>query len=125
MAFFPAAEPDLDEAQVRELLAQAIKRSRLTREVIAERMGTTKAVLDAFTADSKASYRFPVSYLVRFCRATGDLTIVHRLLGTLGVPFHRDAAEAMFAELGRLQVEREQSEAREQEIKRQLHKVTK
>lgn len=120
LALLPHGGPDLDEAEVRALVKQALKRR--SRPIVADHMGISPAVLDAFTADSKERYRLPVSFLVRFCRATGDLTIIYKLCGALQVPYHRDPAEATYAELGRLQVQREEATAREEELKRQLYK---
>lgn len=120
--FFRDAEPDLTEAEVVELLNRAITRSHLSRPQIAERMGTTKPALDAFTAKSKTAYRFPYSFVVRFCRATGDKELVYRLCDALGIAYHRDPAEAMYAELGRLQVELDERGARAEDLERRLYK---
>jgi len=118
-------DPDLAEEEIKRLVRETIRRSPYSREQAAGFLKMTPAVLNACCAESKQQHKFPVSRLVALCRLTGDLTIIHRLCDSLGVAYHRDPREAMFAELGRLQVEREEREMREEELRLKLRKVVK
>lgn len=114
-------DPNLAEDKIRGLVRRAIKKSPYSREQMAVFLDTTPAILNAYCAESKADYKFPVSRLIPLCRLTGDLSIIYAVCDSLGIGYHKDAREAAYAELGRIQVEREMAEAREEQLKRQLH----
>lgn len=72
---------------LRILLSEVIRSSKLSREQIAERMSAATGVsitcqmLNCYSAESKEKHRFPAAFIPAFCRATGDLRLVHFLLG--------------------------------------------
>jgi hypothetical protein len=67
-----------DELMVRSVLTASIKRSGLSREVIAERMAVllgvtvTARMMTAFTSESKELHRWPGAWDRAFCRVVGD-----------------------------------------------------
>ncbi|HEX2959105.1 MAG TPA: hypothetical protein VHO70_19875 [Chitinispirillaceae bacterium] len=71
--------------KVRSALNAAIKKSPLSRHLIAGRMSElldrdiTKAMLDAWTADSKDGWKFPAEYIPAFCVAVEDVSILDLL----------------------------------------------
>jgi len=115
-------DPALAEDEIRRWVRLAIKRCPYSREQVAVFLGIRPSILNAYCAESKADYKFPVSRLVPLCRLTGDLTILYRLCDTVGVTYHRDPKESMYAELGRQQVARERATALEDDLKRKLLK---
>ena len=81
--------------RLRQSLSQAIKASNLSRHQIAGEMShylgvdITKAVIDAWTAESKDNYRMPAEYLPAFCRATGcnePIEIINETAGIFSMP---------------------------------------
>jgi hypothetical protein len=83
---------DALDSAVRMALARAIRNCRdKSREQIAsalsEQTGTriTLRTLNALTAESRRPYRFPATWVIPFCRITGDDSLQRLLLGpTLG-----------------------------------------
>lgn len=76
---FPESYPgalDIDSA-VRGIVTDAIRKSRKSREQIAEEMSylvsrsVTKTMLDCYTSETK-EHQFPVRFLPAFCQATAD-----------------------------------------------------
>lgn len=68
------------------------------------------AMLNAWTAASKTDYRFPLTYLPAFIRATGAIWLIDVIAGKCGrVTLTND--EQQLVEIGRLQV-RQRSDAR-------------
>jgi hypothetical protein len=69
-------------AKVRNVLSAVIKKSPLSRHLIAGKMSElvdkdiTKAMIDSWTADSKDAWRFPAEYIPAFCIATEDVSIL-------------------------------------------------
>src|SRR6185437_11813217 len=67
-----------DDAVIRGLLADSIKKSGQSREQIAERMSwltsnkITSDMLNNFTAEGKVAHRFPLAWMRSFCQSTGD-----------------------------------------------------
>jgi hypothetical protein len=67
-----------DDAVTRGILGDAIKRSGLSREQIADRMSwltsrtISSSMLFDFTAGSKAAHRFPFAWARAFCQVTND-----------------------------------------------------
>ncbi len=68
--------------KLRAALSAAIKRSPLSRHLIAGKMSDlmdrdiTKAMLDSWTADSKDAWKFPAEYIPAFCLATEDTSLL-------------------------------------------------
>lgn len=68
--------------KLRAALSSAIKRSPLSRHLIAGKMSDlmdrdiTKAMLDSWTADSKDAWKFPAEYIPAFCLATEDTSLL-------------------------------------------------
>lgn len=82
-----------DGAMVRAMLAAAIKKSDKSREQIAEIMsrltGTEVTVrrLNAFTANSREDFRFPLELARAFCMAVGDFTLLKNIVEMAGFRF--------------------------------------
>lgn len=92
--FTNAAQPDLfagmsdipgagdDDAMVRAVLTDTIKRCAKKRIQIAEELSTSvgrqisEAMLNAFTADSKENHRWPTAWTRAFCQVTGDYRLL-------------------------------------------------
>jgi hypothetical protein len=79
-----------DDAIVRGILADAIKRSVMSREQIAEKMSwltsrkISGSMLFDFTAESKAAHRFPFAWARAFCQATGDNRLIEHIAERAG-----------------------------------------
>ena len=75
------------QMSLREALNQAIKGCDLSRWEIAGKMSDlidceiSKAMLDAWTAESKEGHRFPAEFLPAFCKVTGDRESLTLLAG--------------------------------------------
>ena len=74
--------------QLKNELSAGLKRCRMSRYEVAAKMSEmlgyeiTKTMLDAYTAESKESYRFPAEWLAPFCAVTGHykpLEMINRL----------------------------------------------
>ena len=98
------------QAGLREALNQAIKGCNLSRWEIAGKMSDlldceiSKAMLDAWTAESKEGHRFPAEFLPAFCRVTGcrvPLSILAEMAGLFALP----GPEALRAEIQKLDEE--------------------
>lgn len=124
----PAPGSLLFDAEFRAALAKAIADSGKPRETIAIEMEQllgsdpdypiSRALLDAWTAPSRTTHRFPAIYLPAFVRATGAGWIFDVIVGKSG----RRAitpVESAHAELGRALAERDRADA---DIKR-LRKI--
>lgn len=79
-----------DASTIRAMLAESIKRSGKSREQIAETMsrltGTmvTERRLNAFTAESRESFKFPLELARAFCMATRDFTLLRNVIEMAG-----------------------------------------
>jgi transcriptional regulator with XRE-family HTH domain len=114
---------DLD-APLRAILIDAIAHARqqrgLTRERIADRMTeltgihVSKAMLDAWTAESRTAHRFPMQWAAAFELATGTLALTAWLAQSRGCQL-LSPADVIDAELGRL--DRQTTELREKRKK--------
>jgi len=95
-----------DAALVRLALIEAIRKSDKSRETIADEMsslsGTQVTVrrINAFTAESREDYRFPLELTRAFCVATSDFTLLRRVAEMAGFRLI-DVVEADLLELGR------------------------
>ena len=81
--------------RLRRSLNLAIKESGRSRHQIAGEMShllgveVTKAVIDAWTAESKENYRIPAEYLPAFCKATdcnGPIDLLCETAGIFSMP---------------------------------------
>lgn len=79
-----------DAAMVRAILTDSIKKSGKSRDEIAEIMsgltGTEVTVrrLNAFTAESREDFRFPIELARAFCMATRDFALLRHLIEAAG-----------------------------------------
>jgi hypothetical protein len=76
---------------VRGVITRVIHNCRLSREQIADRMsealGTrvTARMLNDWTADSKELHRFPLEFVLAFCRAVDDWSLLSSVVERCGV----------------------------------------
>ncbi len=109
--------------RLRRALNRAIKECSLSRHQIAGEMShllgveITKAVIDAWTAESKDNYRIPAEYLPAFCRATGSNDPIEILNDTVGM-FSMPGPDALRSEIQRWK--EKLSEARSEVRKREM-----
>lgn len=95
-----------DDHAIRGILSDAIKRSKLSREQIAEAMshliGTqvTRRALDSYTSESADQNRFPMQYARAFCHATGDWRLFHCVAARAGLHVIDETGQQLL-ELGR------------------------
>jgi hypothetical protein len=74
-----------DSAVIRAALIEAIRKCGKSREDLADEMtalsGTEVTVrrLNAYTAESREDYRFPLELVRAFCAATGDFTLLAKI----------------------------------------------
>jgi hypothetical protein len=111
--------------EVANVLSEAIRTSGLSRYQIAARMSEltgediTKTTLDAWTAESKAAWRFPFEYAAAFevaCNCNDLQELLARKRGARVLV----GKDTLFAELGRIQQQRSELGEREKAIKRCL-----
>jgi len=116
------------DLQIRELITQALKRTKLSRYEVAGKMSEllakeiTKAQIDAWSAESKEGHRFPLSYLPAFCEATGDTTIMKFIAEKCG-GFYIENEEAIYTELGRIEQVKKELTEKEKFLKTMLVKI--
>jgi hypothetical protein len=82
------------DAQLRRALSNAIKKSGKSREQIAAEMEevggsdpdvpVSRAMLDAWTAPSRGSWRFPAIYLAAFIHVTGADNLLEQIVAQRG-----------------------------------------
>ena len=100
---------------VRGCITRTCRESRLSREQIAERMTeflgvrVSERMLFDWTADSKELHRFPLEFVLAFCRATDDWTLLSAVVERCGVRVISEQ-EAKLIDFARISVQREQSE---------------
>jgi hypothetical protein len=106
-------------------LSDALKKSPKSRYEIAARMSElvgheiSKAMLDAWTAESKPGWRFPFEYAAAFEVAT-ETTCLQELLCRKRGSRILEGEEALLAELGRLDRDEQQVKQRRQAIRKYL-----
>ncbi len=117
------------EAELRIALCQAIDGSPHDRYEIARRMSeltgkkVTKAMLDAWTAESKSLHRFPFEFAAAFEAACGpECSTVQNLLARKRGRAVLSADELLFAKLGAIGKKQEDLKQEEEDIKRHLRK---
>jgi len=110
---------------VRVALYESIKTSGLDRWEIAARMSRltdceiSKAMLDAWTAESKEGHRFPVEYAAAFCRVTGCGRLLEVVGQSIGL-FAMQGPDALRVQRARLAEQRKALAAQEKEIERRI-----
>jgi hypothetical protein len=111
--------------ELRHVLTAAIKRSAHSRQAIAQRMSElageeiTKAQLDAWTAESRALWRFPFAYAAGF-EAACECNDLQELLARKRGSRVLTGNDILYAELGRIAKQRAEFDEREDLVKRQL-----
>ena len=110
---------------VRQGISEAIRRSGMKRWEIAGRMSellgveVTESMLNAWSAESREDRRFPAEYLAAICYVTGDLVILREIARKVHC-WLLESEEAVMAELGRINWQRQQLAARERQVKQYL-----
>lgn len=110
-------------AVIRGLISEAIKASPLSRPAIAVRMSEltgqdiTVHMINAWTAESRAEWRFPLEYLPAFEEATATHAITAWLADVRGGQL-LVGREALNAEIGRLERMRDAAAHRLKQLKR-------
>lgn len=104
-----------DDASVRALVTEVIRRSPKSREQLAEEMTVllarpvTARMLYAWTAYSSEVHRFPLAYARAFCQASGDYRLIALLVERLGLAVI-DGDQARLLELAERLLAKEISE---------------
>jgi hypothetical protein len=114
---------DVDRS-VRELVSRALKASALDRYEVASQMSKamgreiSKAMMDAFSSESKEGHRFPVSYLPAFVTVTKDRVLLKFLAEKAGGYF-LEGEEALSLSYSNIQAQKREL-ARKEKIVRAL-----
>ena len=105
----PALPGNLDlDVPLREALSDALKHCDLDRHAVAAEMSRltgreiSKSMLDAYTAESRSDHNFPFRYAAAFEAVTGSFCLTQLLAKSRGCKV-LPGAEALLAELGRLE----------------------
>lgn len=112
-------------AELCAVLGDALKKTPLSRYQVAARMSEltgqeiSKAMLDAWTAESKTPWRFPFEYAAAFESAC-DTTCLQELLGRKRGSRILVGEDALMAELGRVTKLRDDLAHRERALKKRL-----
>lgn len=110
---------------IRQGLSESIRRSGMKRWEIAGRMSellgveVTESMLNAWTAESREDRRFPAEYLAAFCYVAGNLEILREIARKVHC-WLLESEEAVMAELGRINWQRQQLAARERQVRKYL-----
>jgi hypothetical protein len=106
-----------DDSVTRGILTDAIKRSGMSREQIAEKMSyltsrqISSTMLYDFTAESKAAHRFPFAWTRAFCQATGDMRLLQHIAEKLDfVLVAKDDTDVLT--IGELVISREEADSK-------------
>lgn len=116
------------DVQIRGLVTQALKQTRLSRYEVAGKMSEllgkeiTKAMIDSWSAESKENHRFPAAYIPAFCEATGSREILRFLADKCG-GFYIESVEALYTELGRLEQQKRELQEKERAIKMMIERL--
>ncbi len=112
--------------ELRHILSDALKKTPRSRYEIAARMSEltgeeiTKAMLDAWTAESRTQWRFPFEYAAAFEVACDLTTCLQQLLCRKRGSRVLDGKDAMLTELGRLEREEQEIKERRQALRKFL-----
>lgn len=107
------------------VLSDALKKTPLSRYQVAARMSEltgqdiSKAMLDAWTAESKTPWRFPFEYVAAF-EVACDTTCLQELLGRKRGSRILVGEETLLTELGRIGKQKADLAAREKAIKERI-----
>jgi len=114
--------------ELRHLLSETLKRCPYDRFEVAARMsralGTdiSKHQLDAWTAESREAWRFPMEYAAAFAHATETYALIEFLAAKRGCRV-LIGEDALLAEVGRLERQEEELKARKKALKERLRRV--
>jgi hypothetical protein len=117
-----------DATAVRSALVESIRRSGKSRETLADEMSSltgtkvTTRRINAFSAESREDYRFPLELLRAFCFATGDFSLLCRIAELLGLRVI-DSTEVDLLELGREMLRQKRSAEKAAMLERRLQGV--
>ena len=112
-------------SELRHCLSEALKKSPKSRYEIAARMSEltgydiTKAMLDAWTAESRSPWRFPFEYAAAFEVACESICLQELLCRKRGSQILQ-GEESLLTELGRLDREEQQVKQRRLAIRKYL-----
>jgi hypothetical protein len=115
---------DIDH-HVRGLVSKLLKDTPLSRYQVAARMSeligveVSKHQLDAWTAESRDGWRFPLAYVPAFEAALGTYAITQLLAEKRGCTVNI-GADALLAELGKIEHQEMDLKARKAALKQQL-----
>lgn len=111
--------------RIRSVLAEAIKASGKGRERIADAMSEltnqriNKTNLDAWTAESRKPWKFPLEYLPAFEIAADTYSVTEHLAQVRGCRV-LIGRESLNADLGRLELARDEAARKIRELKRAI-----
>jgi hypothetical protein len=114
-----------DDAVVRGLITDSIKRSNKSRDAIAEEMSQltgqkiTLRMLNAYTAEAAERHRFPLSFARAFCVAVSDWLLLTFIAERAGFRLI-DSRDAQVLEVGRAYLAQRKLSSRMSEMERQL-----
>lgn len=114
-----------DDALVRGLITDGIKKSQKSREQIAEDMSAltgqrvTLRILNAFTAEAAERHRFPIAWARAFCVAVNDWLLLKFIAERAGCELI-DSKESQVLEIGRAYLARRKADSRIGDLERQL-----
>jgi hypothetical protein len=114
-----------DDALVRGLITDGIKKSHKSREQIADEMSAltgqkiSTRMLNAFTAEAMERHRFPFCWARAFCLAVNDWLLIKFIASRAGFELI-DSKDRQVLEVGRAYLSRRKIEARMGELERQI-----
>jgi hypothetical protein len=114
--------------QIRQFLSAALKNTAIKRWEVAGRMSEytgaeiSESMLNAWTAESKEGYRFPLEYLPAFCWATGDYDLLEIVTKACGCYIVK-SEEVALLELARLEQAERTIQNRKKQVREYMKKV--
>src|SRR3990167_9566455 len=111
--------------ELRAVLSDELKRCPKDRYQVAAEMSrllgreVSKHMLDAYTAESRDAYNFPLNYAAAFEVATDSFSLTELLAGKRGCKL-LVGEEALLAELGKIEREEQTLRVRKQALKRYM-----
>ena len=118
----PDVEPFDFASKVARTMSEALRRCSWPRDEVALRMSrflggeVSKAMLDAYTAESKTTHQISLVRMRAFVRATEQWWVWDELLKDDGLTVLQ-GDEAVHAEIGRIEQEMEEAKARLKELR--------
>jgi len=113
------------DAQLRHALSDALKACKKDRYQVGADMSrllgreVSKHMLDAYTAESREAYNFPLNYVAAFEVATESFALTQLLAEKRGCKL-LVGEEALLAELGKIEREEQTLRVRKQALKRYM-----